>query len=313
MPIYPRHIGFGYRVKGMRLKLRQMEVFRAVMLTGSMNGAARLLCISQPAVSRLVSYTEQSLGLPLFERERGKLIPTPEADLLYQEIQPIYESMVRVDDFVQALATRPQGRLRLCCSPSLAIHYVPEVIASFTARHPHVQLQFHTTLLSEMTHELLSGKVDLAVSVLPMENPSLIVEPLLKGKMVCILPKCHVLAEKKVIALQEIAQHPMVLYSRTVPFGQLLSAAFEQAGVERRSKVDIERAEIACALVRRGVGLAIVDQFSVQDRDLQGLDVRPLDVNIPIYVSLIRSRYARPSQQVHAFTQALKNYQAPAA
>ena len=53
----------------MRFKLRQMEVFRAVMLTGSMNGAARLLSVSQPAVSRLIAHTELSLGLQLFERD----------------------------------------------------------------------------------------------------------------------------------------------------------------------------------------------------------------------------------------------------
>ncbi|KAG1251045.1 hypothetical protein G6F68_012483 [Rhizopus microsporus] len=72
----------------MRFKLRQMEVFRAVMLTGSMNGAAKLLFVSQPAVSRLIAHTEQSLGLQLFARDKGKLTPTPEAHRRFEEPQP---------------------------------------------------------------------------------------------------------------------------------------------------------------------------------------------------------------------------------
>ncbi|CAJ3076526.1 LysR family transcriptional regulator [Burkholderia pseudomallei] len=63
----------------MRLNLRQIEVFRAIMLTGSISGAAKLLHVSQPAVSRLISYAEQRLGLALFERIKGRLYPTPEA------------------------------------------------------------------------------------------------------------------------------------------------------------------------------------------------------------------------------------------
>lgn len=291
----------------MRLKLRQMEVFRAVMLTGSMNGAARMLFISQPAVSRLIAYTEQSLGLRLFERERGKLIPTSEAELLYQEIRPIYESLVKVDDFAHHLASHPKGLLKLCSSPSLAINYVPAAIARFTQTNPDVRLRFHATLLSDMAHELLSGKVDLAISVLPMDDPNLLVEPLSHGKMVCILPERHPLAARPRLSLQEVSEYPLVLYSRAIPFGELLNAAFEQAGVDRHSVVDIERAETACALVRRNVGMAIVDEFSVSGGSLPGIMVKPLKEDIPITVSLLRSRYARPNRHAQAFIQTIRH------
>ena len=61
----------------MKINLRQIEVFRAIMLTHSMSGAAKALHVSQPAISRLVSHTEQRLGLKLFERIKGRLYPTP--------------------------------------------------------------------------------------------------------------------------------------------------------------------------------------------------------------------------------------------
>ncbi len=70
----------------MRLNLRQIEVFRAIMITGSISGAARLLSVSQPAISRLLAYTEDRLALRLFERVRGRVQPTPEARRLFQEV-----------------------------------------------------------------------------------------------------------------------------------------------------------------------------------------------------------------------------------
>ena len=94
----------------MRFKLRQMEVFRAVMLTGSMNGAAKLLFVSQPAVSRLIAHAEQSLGLQLFARDKGKLTPTPEAQRLFEEVGPLFEEALRIDELARDLAARPEAR-----------------------------------------------------------------------------------------------------------------------------------------------------------------------------------------------------------
>lgn len=119
----------------MRFKLRQMEAFRAVMLTGSMNGVARLLFVSQPAVS-LIAHAEQSLGLRLFERDKGKLTPTAEAQRLFEEVGQLFDEALRIDELARDLAERPEGELKLCSSPSLALNFLPPVIARYVNEHP---------------------------------------------------------------------------------------------------------------------------------------------------------------------------------
>ena len=292
----------------MRFKLRQMEVFRAVMLTGSMNGAARLLFVSQPAISRLIAHTEQSLGLQLFERDKGKLTPTPEAQRLFQEVGPLFEEALRIDELARDLAERPAGALTLCSSPSLALNFVPPVIAQYLELYPNVRLKYHTTLLADMAHELLGRKAELAVSVLPIDHPNLVVEPLATGEMVCILPQGHPLASRPAVSLAELAQHRLILYSRNIPFGQLVAAAFQRANVSWNSAVDIVRAELACALVRVGAGVAIVDQFSVGEQGWPGVVTRPLQESIPLSLSLVRSRFERPSRQVQRFVRLIKEH-----
>lgn len=138
----------------MRFKLRQMEVFRAVMITGSMSGAGRVLNITQPAVSRIVSYTEQSLGLRLFERIGTRLAPTTEASILMAAVETLYENALQVDDLARDLARRPGGTLTIAASPSLALHVIPTVIARFLKAHPQVHVRYHTTLLADMPREL---------------------------------------------------------------------------------------------------------------------------------------------------------------
>ncbi|MGE8638672.1 MAG: LysR substrate-binding domain-containing protein [Achromobacter sp.] len=292
----------------MRFKLRQMEVFRAVMLTGSMNGAAKLLFVSQPAVSRLIAHTEQSLGLPLFARDKGKLTPTPEAHRLFEEVGPLFEEALRIDEFARDLAVRPEGALTLCSSPSLGLNFLPPVMARYLERYPNVRLKYHTTLLADMGHELLGRKAELAVSVLPIDHPNLIVEPFATGQMVCILPTGHPLAAQAAVGLAELAAYRLVLYSRNIPFGQLVAAAFQRAGVAWTASVDIVRAELACALVRAGAGVAIVDQFSVGQDGWPGLVVRPLRESIPLALSLVRSRFDAPSRHAQRFVRVLKEY-----
>ena len=292
----------------MRFKLRQMEVFRAVMLTGSMNGAAKLLFVSQPAVSRLIAHTEQSLGLQLFERDKGKLTPTPEAQRLFQEVGPLFDEALRIDELARDLAERPEGALTLCSSPSLALNFVPPVIAQYMELYPNVRLKFHTTLLSDMAHELLGRKAELAVSVLPIDHPNLVVEPLATGEMVCILPQGHALAARRAVSLAELAECRLILYNRNIPFGQLVAAAFQRAGVSWNPAVEIVRAELACALVRVGAGVAIVDEFSVGQQGWPGVVTRPLRESIPLSLSLVRSRFERPGRQVQRFVRLIKEH-----
>lgn len=101
----------------MRFSIRQMEVFRAVMIAGSMNGASSILNISQPAISRTIAHTEQVLSMRLFERRRGKLIPTQEAELLFEHVDRLYAAAMQVNRFAEDLSERPTGTLSICASP----------------------------------------------------------------------------------------------------------------------------------------------------------------------------------------------------
>ncbi len=293
----------------MRFRLRQMEVFRAVMLTGSINGAAKMLFISQPAVSRMIAHTEQSLNFPLFHRAKGKLIPTFEGEALFREVDALYQTAMRVDDFATYLSKEPSGTLNISSSPCLSYSMVPMAIARFAERYPRIGINYHTALMHTMAAELLSNKVDLVVSVLPLEHPNLEAESFTRGRMVCVVPDKHELASRDVVKLVDLTKYPLITHPESIQFGRLIAAAFEAAGVKLTRHITIMQTEIACSLVRVGVGTAVVDEYTARGGAWAGLQVRPLAEEIPLMPSIVRSVFGRPNAYTDKFIEILRELQ----
>ncbi|MEM5377634.1 LysR family transcriptional regulator [Paraburkholderia azotifigens] len=286
----------------MRFKLRYMEVFRAIMLTGSINAASKLLFVSQPAVSKLVSHIETTLGLRLFERSKGRLVPTSEAHALFREVEQVYQAAMRVDEFAHALALGPSSLLRVTCSASLATSVVAPALVELKKKLPALTVSWQTTLMADMPMELLSKEAEVAISAMPVAHEHLHNVPFMYGSMVCAMPKGHRLAAKKSVALADLVDEPVVLFKRDIPFGTVIAQACQQAGVELKSTIDVMRADQALALVEGGLGVTIVDNFATTG---SSLIIRPLRECIDITAHFVYSRFAPPSRNASLFMQAV--------
>ena len=161
----------------MSMNLRQIEVFRAVMSTGSISGAAQMLHVSQPAVSRLLSYTEGKIGFALFERIKGRLYATPEAKRLFREVEGVYAGVQRVNELAHELAERRRGFLHVMSSPSIGQWLIPQAISNFRVGHADVHVTLSFQNYAQVKDRLLDLKADVGVVILPMEHPNLEVTP----------------------------------------------------------------------------------------------------------------------------------------
>ena len=272
----------------MAFKLRHMEVFRAVMLTGSISGAAKMLYVSQPAVSKLITYVEGRLALRLFDRVNNRLVPTADAHALYREVERVYQAAIQVNECAQALATTPTRQLRICCSASLSTVLIPAALGELKRQAPSMKILWHTTLMSEMPLQLLSKKVDLAVAALPVAHDHLHSRQFMRGYMVCVMPEGHPLAAFESISLQQLVDQPLMLFRPDMPFGRLIAQAIERAEVRLGSFLDFTNAPEAVALVKQGLGISIIDEFVAQD---SGLVVRPLQEEICFELSFVYSKF----------------------
>jgi DNA-binding transcriptional LysR family regulator len=152
------------------VNLRQIEVFRAVMRTGSVTAAAQALHVSQPGISRMLAHIELQLGLMLFERKRGKLLPTPEAKALHAAVEQVYGGVQRIEDCARELKSGGGLSLRVLCSPNMGLHWVPKAVADTAQKFPQARLYLEVQLIREMIESLVSGQADLGIASMPVDH-----------------------------------------------------------------------------------------------------------------------------------------------
>lgn len=290
----------------MKLNLRQVEVFRAVMMTGSIRGASELLFVSQPAVSRLLSHMEQQIGFALFERIRGRLHATQEAKKLYHEVEAVYEKMQRLNELANELKEHQEGILNLVASPSLGQMLIPSAIARYRQHHPQVKLGFHYLTHLPLAERLLKQQADLAITILPLNHPNLAQEEIGTGKMVCICPYNHPLSRLAMLTVQDLLPYPFISYDRNSPFGKMVQQFMLQQTENPKVVVEVGSPQNACALVQAGAGISLVDQFSAQSWATSRFVTRPIVDAPSLHIYLIHARNVPISRLAQAFIETLK-------
>ena len=142
------------------MRLRHIEVFSAIMLTGSTSAAAKLLNISQPSVSKMLQHAERSIGFQLFKRSKGKLVATPEALLLQRELMPFDEELTRVRRLISSLSAGESGLLRIASTPALAHHLLPSALAQWRKAFPQSTCEISVANTREILDALLLNEMD---------------------------------------------------------------------------------------------------------------------------------------------------------
>lgn len=290
----------------MSITLRHIEVFRAIMTSGSVTAAAAMLHTSQPTVSRELARLEYLTGLALFERERGRLRPTAHALQLFEEVQRAYFGLERIVSTATALRQFDQGQLSIACLPVFSQSLLPQACRRFVLDYPNVSISI-TPQESPLLEEWLSAqRHDIGITEVGNAPPGTALHSLMSVDEVCVLPDGHPLAAQAVLTPQDFAGLPFISLAQVDPYRQQIDDIFREAGVERRLALDTHSAASVCAMVREGMGVAIVNPLTALDFAGQGLQIRRFAVALPFTVNLVKPLHRPLSQLVAPFEQALK-------
>lgn len=269
------------------LNLRQVEAFYSVMRTGTVVAAARLMNVTQPAVSRALGLLELRIGYQLFERRGRRLVATPEGELLYREIEPIYGSLDRIAQVAQDIGFQRAGALRIGTLPSMSQGVVPRAIARFLSSRPKVSV-FVQSLPSRQIAELVSTRqFDVGVVELPLSRPAIAIEPLEPAPSMAVIPAGHRLAKKREISLKDLAGERMVLLSHHGFLRYQIDDAFSKLGVAAHVVLETPNALVACALAAAGVGITLVSRWSAESFAGPLVVVRPVREELTSRCALI--------------------------
>ena len=288
------------------LNLRQIEVFHAIMVTGSLSEAGRMLCVSQPAVSRVLATTESRLKFLLFERVRGRLQPTPEARRLFSEVEPIMAGVGHFNTLARSLAEGHEGKLFIVSSPSYSEWLMPRAIDRFRARHPEVHINYRPLPFDAMLPHMLLGRADLCISSMPPPPSANLVSKVIgEGGILCAIPRRHPLARLEAVTPADLRDQTLISYGSETPFGQLISRFL--ADGEVTPHIEIRSTPEALALVRQGVGVALIESFGYAASLSDTMVLRPIRPQLDHHIYQIHSRSSPLSNLAKGFLATLKH------
>ena len=268
------------------MNARQLEIFHAVMRSGTITGAASFLGISQPAVSKAMHAIERSLGFKLLRPIKGRLYPTPEAQRLLPDADRIMSELSAFERLTGEVKTGGAALVRVVASSSSATALLPAAAATFQKANPAVRLSSHLLPAREVAEAVAAGEADFGLTLSPVQLPGLTVRTLGAAEMVFIAPIGHPLLEHETITPSDLALHPLISFGRETHFGQLLDQSFESAGARRQIGLQVTMSLVAACYVQRGLGVALVDSFAL-NTGLAGLAWRPFTPPVVLPVTLM--------------------------
>jgi DNA-binding transcriptional LysR family regulator len=233
------------------------------METGTVSGAAALLHVSQPNVSRMLKYTESRLGLRLFQRHHGRLLATPEARALFREVQALHLHLESLQETVERISSGQLERFPVGTSPSLGRFVVPSVLSQLRREFPALPIKLDILSMSQVIDYLVYGQGECACTIFPIADPRMESQALASGALMCAVPQDHPLAGRRVITPQDIAAEPLIGFDSNTPHGQVVTQFFAEARLTPLVSCTVRFAESACALVEQGNGIALIDEFTL--------------------------------------------------
>ncbi|WP_299968976.1 LysR substrate-binding domain-containing protein [uncultured Roseobacter sp.] len=281
------------------LSLRLLEVFGTLMLHHTTVRTAEELGISQPSVSSAIQQLERQLGFALFERSKKRMLPTPDALSLFEEIEPMFEQLRRVESRVRDLRGGSVGKLRLMATPPLGHSVVPGALLSFLEDRADVTVQYDVRRMENVIEAVATGTADIGLCLGLDSHPGVSVEKMRTDRMVALMRMDHPLASLSVVTPADVVENGFIGLDRASRLGFLMQSAFDSAGVAYTPRVEVRYCHTAAVLAQSGSDVAIVDRYTASFLPNMELAVRAFDPAITVSACLL-TRPGRPLSRLAA-------------
>jgi DNA-binding transcriptional LysR family regulator len=262
------------------MNLRHIEIFHAVYVNGSVSAAARALNVSQPSVSKMLRHAESLLGFQLFQRTSGGLVPTEDAHSLFAEVREIQDRVHALREAGRNLRRGIGGTLRISALPSLALDAIPTAVARFLRSHENVKFDLQTVHHDDLLRKLHERETDIAIAYQVPPAAPITQRWVGEGELVVLYREEDMPDAPPCVELHRLQGKKFISLAASGPTGQIFSEELERLNLDLDAVVSARTFYIAGALVRQGVGMTVVDNFTAQACLAPGLSMRPLKPRI---------------------------------
>ncbi len=270
------------------------------MLTGSVSAAAEELCVSQPAVSRLIRDLESSLNMQLFTRHGSKVIATPEAYELIKEVERSFIGLRQIAEAANEIRNGNRSTLRIAAAPAFAQTVLCTVISELVLERPEFRVDSLSMTTLNVVRQVAMRQCQVGFGI-PTEHKHE-VDVVMTGDVPFrfIAPANHPYGEKLIVTLDDLMDIDFVAFDESTLTGRTFNRIFARMRRPPSIKTRSYLSQIISALVIRGVGAGIVDAFTAEDHKRMGGIVRPITVESRFGYSVIKPRGDQLSRNCQA-------------
>jgi len=271
---------------GMRVTLRQLQVFEAVARLGSFSRAAEEIHVTQPAVSKQVRQLQEEVGLPLLEQVGRQVGLTDAGRELLATCSDWLDTWNRFEQSIADLKGLKQGRLRIAVVTT-AKYFMPRVLGPFCGQYPGIDVSLEVINRNRLLERLGHNADDLYVMGVPPEGWEIESQPLVENNLVVIAPRGHPLAGRRRIPFAQLADETFIAREEGSGTRMTVERVFAEKGVHFHIRMELGSNEAIKQAVAGGLGLAVLSQNTFGDpaaEELAVLDVTGFPVRRSWYI-----------------------------
>ena len=280
---------------------RHIEVFYHIYNEGSLTRAAKVLNVSQPLVSKTLAYAEHKLKLKLFVRHARRLSPTPEADILFKHAADVNQQISKFNNIAQNLVSDPSSTINVGCTPSLGLGLLPSLLNQYLKIHPGTKFNIVNLQSLDLEDQLKELTFDMVICFNPNDSDLFKKTILYSGKLVLIAPKDNA-PKESIFKLARIQNEPFIKIKnlKTNASQNNLDDVLKKEGKAVNWIAETETIQVAKAMVEKGSGYAIIDDFSAS---IYGdkISIHDIDPGIGYQICMISNKEKPLSVSAESF------------
>ncbi len=275
---------------GAPMNIKALRAFRAVVAGGSVNAAAQTLNLSQPAVSRLITLLESELRLPLFNRDRRRLVLTEEGAAFEREASRILASLDEIPRIAAEIRANHVRRLRMVTMPRTALSVVTPAVARFVQENPEVEVSLDVRSRRDLELWIDGREYDFGFGNVPVPHRAAVGMQMVRTSLQVLLPRGHPLEKRDFLTVEDIAGERLVAQFSGLLLRRQIDELFSAYDVAPRRILLAGSSEITQHLVANGAGITLIDRLSTLALDPEKVSIRPFKPDRWVTFGVIRHR-----------------------
>ncbi len=281
------------------MEIKQLKAFLAIAETKTFTAGAKLVNVTQAAISMQIRQLEDEVGLQLFTRTPRRVILTEAGEYLLERARKILREHDSAVAEIAELGGVEHGRLRIgSASAEFATLQLPHILQRIKEKYPNAELSVSAGTSQTLVEKIMHGDLDIAFVSLPVENSSITTDILFSDEIVAIAHPGHPLANKRSISASALANEKLILGERGGNTRRMIDDFFSSANVTPNIVMELSRQEAINQMVENDLGVGTAGAKTIADEIREGRliswKIEGAEINWELGLARLRGGYFSP-------------------